>query len=131
MSSSPIRVVLLTDAFVTESGRIVDGVANTLHRLARHFGLHHGGKLELQVFTHATEGDGIEDLGGTRVRRFRRMGAAAREYALSRRWDAVFDGLFEDYREVSRNTAMPSPRQSSAIGSPTTSPAITTLSAEQ
>jgi hypothetical protein len=66
-----LRVALLTDAFVTESGRVVDGVANTLGRLAEFCGRDQGAdNVRLEVFTHATGTDRIDDLGRVRVRRY-------------------------------------------------------------
>jgi glycosyltransferase involved in cell wall biosynthesis len=67
-----MRVVLLTDAFVTENGYVVDGVANTLHRLATYCSRPDVARLvKLTVVTHATSVDSIEHLGPVEILRFR------------------------------------------------------------
>ncbi len=70
MKQHPLSVALLTDAFVTESGEVVDGVANTLHRLAVQCRTR-ADRIALTVFTHATGNDAVERLGPVEIRRYR------------------------------------------------------------
>jgi len=41
----------------------------------------------------------------------KRMGKNARECALKRSWNAVFDGLFENYKRILKKIKNPSPRR--------------------
>jgi glycosyltransferase involved in cell wall biosynthesis len=71
MQIRPLRVALFTDAYLTEDGEIVDGVANTLSRFAEHCRQRIRDDLRLTVVTHATGDDSRHDLGSVEVLRYR------------------------------------------------------------